>query len=119
MTMRTSLVIASLALAVWAGYLLSGNGDRQTANRLSDREGTSKPVAALVNPNTPEVKIDCKDGYKPPLCLTGEFKNTQDLTLPENGSARPAVAKDTIPGLGGVHRASQAGSVIAGIAGSK
>lgn len=104
--MRTSLLIAVLVLAAWAGFLLSGDRDIQTASLAPARQETSQPAPVLVNSVVPTVEIVCKPGYEPPLCLAGEFENSQDLTLPENGSARPAVAKDTIPGYGGIHRAS-------------
>jgi hypothetical protein len=51
-------------------------------------------------------KVICKPGYLPPLCLVGESDVNEDLTFQGNGSARPAVAKDTLPGYGGIHRAS-------------
>jgi hypothetical protein len=51
-------------------------------------------------------QVICKPGYLPPLCLAQEFDQSQDLTFPGNGSARPAVAKDTIPGHSRVHKAA-------------
>jgi hypothetical protein len=40
------------------------------------------------------------------LCLAKEFNQSDDLTYSGNGTARPAVAKDTRPGYEGVHSAA-------------
>jgi hypothetical protein len=46
--------------------------------------------------------------------LAQEFDQSQDLTFPGNGSARPAVAKDTIPGYSRIHKASYANDGLYG-----
>jgi hypothetical protein len=51
-------------------------------------------------------QVICKPGYLPPLCLAAEFDQSDDLTFPGNGSARPAVAKDTVPGYTKIHDAA-------------
>jgi hypothetical protein len=50
--------------------------------------------------------VICKPWYEPPLYLAKGFDKSKDLTYQGNGAARPAVAKDTLPGYDGVHRAS-------------
>jgi hypothetical protein len=56
--------------------------------------------------DTDEVpKVICKPGYLPPLCLAKEAQQDESLTFQGNGAARPAVAKDTLPGYSGIHDA--------------
>lgn len=55
---------------------------------------------------TQTVIIVCEDGSEPPLCLAGELNSDQDLTYAGNGTARPAVAKDSYVGYGKIHRAA-------------
>ena len=102
--MRTSLIVASLAVAAFVGFIFYGNRD-QSSIPAASQNGIPQPGPALAT-TTPEVRIICKSGYKPPLCLAGEFDKSQDLTYQGNGSARPAVAKDTIPGYNEIHRAA-------------
>ncbi|HEX2997630.1 MAG TPA: hypothetical protein VHP14_22595 [Anaerolineales bacterium] len=103
--MRTSLVIAVLMLATFVGSLL--RVPVQSFNPSPSQAEISKPGHTLAVTGTIEVeKVICKPGYLPPLCLVGEADVNQDLTFQGNGSARPAVAKDTLPGYGGIHRAS-------------
>jgi hypothetical protein len=104
---RTSMVIATLLVAVFVGSLLYGNNETRGGMfepSLSKREGAHPgPVAAATG--TGEVaQVICKPGYAPPLCLAKEFDKSSDLTFPGNGTARPAVAKDTIPGYSRVHQ---------------
>src|SRR5205085_2687447 len=47
----------------------------------------------------------CKPGFTPPQCTAVPFDTGQDLAFQGNGLARPAVAKDVIPGLDAIHRA--------------
>lgn len=103
--MRTSLVLAVLMLATFVGSLLKV--PVQSLNPSPSQAGISKPGHTLAVTGTIEVeKVICKPGYLPPLCLVGESDVNEDLTFQGNGSARPAVAKDTLPGYGGIHRAS-------------
>jgi hypothetical protein len=106
---RMSLILATLLVAVFMGSLAYGN-----QQPLKEIFGTSpsqgevfqpSPIAAVTG--TQEVaKIICKPGYLPPLCLAKEIDKSSDLTFSGNGSARPAVAKDTIPGYSRIHRAA-------------
>jgi hypothetical protein len=101
--LRTSLIIAGLALAAYAGFLSYGNRT-QSLNPLPSGGGISQSVSSPEVINTAEVEVICKPGYLPPLCLATEFDKSQDLTFQGNGSARPAVAMDTIPGYSGIHQ---------------
>jgi hypothetical protein len=102
--MRSSLIMAGILLAAFIGTLLYGNQGTLLSPPLAQSEA-SQPVVA---PSTTEaVEVICKPGYLPPLCLAQESTNkSEDLTYQGNGSARPAVAKDTIPGYSDVHQAS-------------
>jgi len=102
--MRSSLIVAGILVATFVGSLLYGNqGGKLFSPPLAQTE-VSQPIVAT---NTVEsAEVICKPGYLPPLCLAQEFDKGQDLTFQGNGSARPAVAKDTIPGYSNIHRAS-------------
>jgi hypothetical protein len=102
-TMRTSLVVAALMLAVLVGSLLGIPG--QPLYTSSSQTDVARPASIPAATSTVEVaKVICKPGYLPPLCLAKETDESQSLTFQGNGSARPAVAKDTLPGYSGVHR---------------
>jgi hypothetical protein len=72
---------------------------------LSEHEA---PYASPVAPNSTleTAEVICKPGYLPPLCLAKQLDQSQGLTFPGNGAARPAVAKDTIPGYSRIHKAA-------------
>ena len=101
--MRSSLVLAGILLAAFAGTLLYGRQGSQLLSPIFTQTDVSQPVAATSTAEAAEVI--CKPGYLPPLCLAQESTNkSEDLTYQGNGSARPAVAKDTIPGYSDIHR---------------
>lgn len=100
--MRTALVVAVLMLAVVVGSLLE---NREQAASPSPQAQVAGPGAIFTTTGTEgTAPVVCKPGYLPPLCLMKEFDKSQDLTFPGNGEARPAVAKDTLPGYSGVHK---------------
>jgi len=104
--MRTSLVVAGLLAATFLASLL---GNRALFKEMFDpsptQEQISRPIPISAT-NTEELqRTICRPGYLPPLCLAKEFDTSQDLTFQGNG-ARPAVAKDTLPGHSGIHRAA-------------
>ncbi|HEX5941615.1 MAG TPA: discoidin domain-containing protein, partial [Anaerolineales bacterium] len=106
---RTSMVLATLLVAAFVSYLAYGNRQpiKEAIGSAFLEQGGSGPSPVAAVTSTGEVaKIICKPGYLPPLCLAQEFDQTQDLTFPGNGSARPAVAKDTIPGHTKIHKAA-------------
>lgn len=104
--MRTSLVVALLMLLAFVGSVL-GNRGPLLSPAQTPAENTQPVVAAVLPTITEEpTKVICKPGYLPPLCLAKEVNNDQDLTDVRNGTARPAVAKDTLPGHNGIHRAA-------------
>lgn len=101
--MRASLVVIVLMLAAFIGSLFRSPVQPQYS--ASPEGEVSQPGPISVATNTIEVaQVICKPGYLPPLCLAKEFDKSQDLTFQGNGSARPAVAKDTLPGYSGVHK---------------
>lgn len=114
---RMSVILATLLVAAFVGSLAYGNR-RPLAevfgSSLPQQESLqSSPVAAVTS--TGEVaKLICKEGYSPPLCLAQEADQSEDLTFPGNGSARPAVAKDTLPGYGRIHDATYANDGVYG-----
>jgi len=104
--MRTSLVVAGVLAAAFVASFL---GNRTLFKEMFDpsptQEQISRPIPILAT-NTGELqRTICRPGYLPPLCLAKEFDTSQDLTFQGNG-ARPAVAKDTLPGHSGIHRAA-------------
>ncbi|HEX6269098.1 MAG TPA: discoidin domain-containing protein [Anaerolineales bacterium] len=106
--MRTSLVVASvLAIAFVASWL----GNRTTMNEAFNPSPTqvevSRPIASSTTSTQESQTTICKPGYLPPLCLAKKFDTNQDLTFQGNG-ARPAVAKDTLPGHSGIHQPAYA-----------
>ena len=106
---RASMIVATLLVAVFMGSLAYGN--RQPLSEifeppLSQQEVSHPSPMAAVTGTGEVAKVFCKPGYLPPLCLAREFDKSRDLTFPGNGSARPAVAKDTIPGYGRIHKAA-------------
>jgi len=102
--MRSSLIVAGILVAAFVGTLLYGNQGSKLFSPVLAQTDVSQPVAAINTVGAAEVI--CKPGYLPPLCLAQEFDKAQDLTFQGNGSARPAVAKDTIPGYSDIHQAS-------------
>ena len=106
---RTSMILATLLVAAFVGSLAYGNRQPLTEvfeSVLPQQEGSNPNPVALVTSTGEVAQIICKPGYLPPLCLAQEFDQSQDLTFPGNGSARPAVAKDTIPGHSRIHKAA-------------
>src|SRR5215208_6449919 len=103
-SMRTSLVIAILMIAAFAGSLLRVR--EPLYNPLPTQGEILQPAPILSTATVEAAKTICKPGYVPPLCLAKEFDKSRDLTYSGNGSARPAVAKDTLPGFSGVHKAA-------------
>ena len=106
---RTSMILATLLVAAFVGSLAYGN--RQPITEVFEsvlpQQEASNPGSAAAATSTGEVaKVICKPGYLPPLCLAQEFDQSQDLSFPGNGSARPAVAKDTVPGHSRIHKAA-------------
>src|SRR5689334_10913871 len=110
--MRSSLIFAGLLIAAFVGSSLYGNQSRKLFSPAPAQSNGSQPIAAT-NPAEVE-KVICKPGFLPPLCLAQEFNKSQDLTYQGNGSARPAVAKDTLPGYDNIHRASYANDGLYG-----
>jgi hypothetical protein len=114
-SLSTSLVVAGFVFAVFVGSLLYGNRVQigEMLNRSLSENDVAQPFPAATS--TGEVaEVICKPGYLPPLCLAQEIDQSQDLTSPGNGTARPAVAKDTIPGYGKIHKASYANDGLYG-----
>ncbi|HSL43562.1 MAG TPA: discoidin domain-containing protein [Anaerolineales bacterium] len=103
--MRTSMVVALLMVIAYLGSLVRTREPiAQQAPAGQDGVAQQVPVFATGTEEVP--KVICKPGYLPPLCLAKEFEPSQDLTYQGNGVARPAVAKDTVPGYDGVHDAA-------------
>jgi hypothetical protein len=101
---RASLIAASLALMAYMGLALSGKNNSLT-NAIAPSGITS--VGHPFTSPTPKAEIMCKEGYEPPLCLAQKFSSKgDDLIYAGNGLARPAVAKDTLPGYEEVHDAA-------------
>lgn len=103
-SMRASLVLVVLLVVAFVGSLFMSPVQPGSAPPSSEGE-VAQPGPISVNTSTAEIaKVICKPGYLPPLCLAKEFDKSRDLTFQGNGSARPAVAKDTLPGFSGVHK---------------
>lgn len=103
--MRTSLIVAVLMLAAFATSLLRDRGELLSPAPTQANVDSFSPLPT--GTNTEEVaKVICKPGYEPPLCLAKEAKQSESLTYQGNGAARPAVAKDTLPGYNGIHKAA-------------
>lgn len=101
--MRTSVVVALLMVTAYLGSLAKTR--ESIVQQAPAEHGGAAQQVPVVATGTEEVpKVICKPGYLPPLCLAKEFTPSQDLTYQGNGVARPAVAKDTMPGYGGVHQ---------------
>jgi hypothetical protein len=104
---RMSIAVATLLVTALLGSLLYGNTGplgEASGSSLFQRE-VSHPGSVAASTKTAETaRVFCKPGYLPPLCLAKEFDKSSDLTFPGNGAARPAVAKDTVPGYGRVHQ---------------
>ncbi len=99
-----SLLAASLALAVFAGYFVYQN--QAPAFSFAPTPAGIVKSGRILSSDAREVRILCKAGAEPPLCLAGEYQRDVKLTFQGNGSARPAVAKDTMSGSGSVHKAA-------------
>lgn len=112
-SLRTSLVVAGFALATFLGALLYGNRV-QVTEMLNPPQGEVAHLPAATS-TAETAEVSCKPGYVPPLCLVQEAEQSQEaLTFPGNGTARPAVAKDTIPGYGRIHKAAYANDGLYG-----
>jgi len=100
-----SLLAASLVLALFAGYFVYTNNQASIPSFTPSPSGVVKS-GRILNSDAREVRIICKPGAEPPLCLAGEYQRDVKLTYQGNGSAHPAVAKDTMAGSGSVHKAA-------------
>ena len=97
-SLRVSLLVASLVAVVLFGslYVLPRGGSLEPLAVGMAGEPT-QPVLT----RTGDVAITiCKPGDETPACALGEPDPSQDLANQENGTAKPAVAKD------GVHSAA-------------
>ncbi|HEX5807088.1 MAG TPA: discoidin domain-containing protein, partial [Anaerolineales bacterium] len=106
-SLRQTLVVAIFVFAAFVGTVLYGN-QAQLGSVLGTSHSQSdvaQPFPAATSTQQEVARTICKPGYLPPLCLAKEFDKSHDLTFPGNG-ARPAVAKDTIPGYSRIHRAA-------------
>ena len=99
-----SLLAAGMALAVFLGYVFYVNQAALPA--VSPAQSGTVHSGQILTSDSREVRIVCKPGLQPPLCLAGEYKSDDGLTFQRNGSARPAVAKDTMPLADGLYNAS-------------
>jgi hypothetical protein len=102
-----SAIIATILVAIFMGSLLYGNSEQLSGglgSTLSQREAAHPGPVAASTGSSEVAAVICKPGYLPPLCLAKEFDKSDDLTFQGNGTARPAVAKDTIPGHGRIHQ---------------
>jgi hypothetical protein len=99
---RTALVVIVLMLAVFVEALLRNR--EQAFNSPSPQTGVVQPDAISTTSTGKVSQVTCKPGYLPPLCLVTEFDQSQDLSFLGNGTARPAVAKDTLPGYDEIHK---------------
>ena len=98
----TSLIVVSIA--AFAGVLVYGSITQAPGLASAPSEITG--LGFLSTTSTPQENVICKSGFVPPLCLARAFDKSQDLTYVGNGSARPAVAKDTSAADGGIHQAA-------------
>jgi hypothetical protein len=106
---RASLILVALLAVVFMGSLVYGTQPPLTGifePSPVQEEGANPGQVAGAAVTNEVAEVICKPGYEPPLCLAREFDKSSDLTDPGNGSARPAVAKDTIPGYSRIHRAA-------------
>ena len=114
---RTSVALVTLLLVMFMGALAYGN--RQPITQIFESSSAQpkgpylSPVAAITSTGA-VAQVICKPGYLPPLCLAQEFDQSSDLTFPGNGMARPAVAKDTLPGYSRIHQAAYANDGLYG-----
>jgi hypothetical protein len=99
--MRTSALIAVLMLVAFISSLWQSRD--QSMRPAPDQGEIAQPVPVLATHTLEAAIVICKPGYLPPLCLAKEFEPEQDLTAQDNGVARPAVAKDTVPGHSSIH----------------
>jgi hypothetical protein len=98
-------LVASMGLAAFAGYLVYAN--QASLPQLVPTQTGTIHSGRILTSDAREVRIICKPGAQPPLCLAGEYKRDDgELTYQGNGSARPAVAKDTMTGQGDIHKAA-------------
>ncbi|HLO31795.1 MAG TPA: hypothetical protein VK249_21770 [Anaerolineales bacterium] len=110
--LRTSFVLAALILAAFVGSLL---GKPEQLLNLAPTQGeVARPVPVVPTSTGEAEEIICKPGYVPPSCLAKESDHAKNLTFQGNGSARPAVAKDTAPGNSGIHDAAFANDGLYG-----
>ena len=103
--MRTSLIVAVLMLAAFVTSLL-GNREKLFSPAPTQANVVSSSPLPTGTSMEEVAKVICKPGYEPPLCLAKEAKQDESLTYQGNGEARPAVAKDTLPGYSGIHKAA-------------
>jgi len=114
---RASMALATLLLVMFMGALAYGN--REPITQIFESSSAQpagpypSPFAAVTSTGV-VAQVICKPGYLPPLCLAQEFDQSSDLTFPGNGRARPAVAKDTLPGYSRIHQAAYANDGLYG-----
>lgn len=95
---RTAVIASGIVMLAFAAFVLYGNVTPDSPT-ISSQHEISPAVKVLATP-TQQSAIVCENGSEPPLCLAPELASSKNLTFSGNGSARPAVAKDTVPGHG-------------------
>lgn len=102
---RASTLALGVAMSAFVAYAMYDSAIKSGIDSLAQSEiftPTSMPVASTAQ----TVILLCEDGSEPPLCLAGELSHHHNLTDAGNGTARPAVAKDSYTGYGKIHRAA-------------
>ena len=113
-SLRTSLVLAGFAVATFLGTLLYAHRV-QVSQMLNASQSNVAHLPPAATSTVEAAEVSCKPGYLPPLCLVREAEQSREaLTYPGNGTARPAVAKDTVPGYGSIHKAAYANDGLYG-----
>ncbi len=112
-SLRASLVVAGFVFAAFVGTLLYGNR-AQVGQLLHPSQSDVAQLQPAATETGEAAEVTCKPGYLPPLCLVQEVDQSETLTFPGNGTARPAVAKDTVPGYRRIHKASYANDGLYG-----
>lgn len=102
--LRTSLVIGSLAAAVFLGSLFFSRAE--PSFQPSASQGAAAPTHFLTAGAGDTAIVICTPEDQTPSCPPGDLDPGQDLADQRNGAARPAVSKDERSNPDGVYKAA-------------
>jgi hypothetical protein len=90
---RAATLAVGIAMVAFAAFALYGKPVQTNSPAIPPTQVFTMTPGQVSD--TPPAAIICADGDEPPLCIAVELDKSQNVAYTGNGSARPAVAKDS------------------------